>query len=213
MSDKYNFGRRNSAYEPSQCDRLIDPRSGLALSYRDSMRRLYYECINRLDLKKVTTKRITMLQTSEVDEFIPNNYILSVNDLVAHIKRIGVFREQVRGIYHNAMDNQRLASEENRTTSDDAQTNNRTSRFSTTLASTTPNNPTTNAVVTSNNNSPSRNHVSSVQNDHSSSTVDAPVSSSTAPHHSDSDSFDFIQFTTRRFQNRNVLNNLSTSTD
>ena len=50
--DEYNLGRCSSGYEPSQCDHLIDPRSGLALSYRDSIRRLYYECINRLNLKK-----------------------------------------------------------------------------------------------------------------------------------------------------------------
>ena len=82
------------------------------------MRRLYCECINRLDLKKVIINRIAMLQTSEVDEFIPNNYILGVHNLVVHIKRIGAFRKQVRNIYHNAMQNQRLAFEESRTTSD-----------------------------------------------------------------------------------------------
>ena len=32
VSDEYNLGRRNSGYGPSQCDRLIDPRSSAALS-------------------------------------------------------------------------------------------------------------------------------------------------------------------------------------
>ena len=60
VSDEYNLGRRNSGYVPSQCDRLINLKTGLSLSYRDSMRRLYYECIDRHDLKQVITNRVTM---------------------------------------------------------------------------------------------------------------------------------------------------------
>ena len=60
VSDEYNLGRRNSGYVPSQRDRLINLKTGLSLSYRDSMRRLYYECIDRHDLKQVITNRVTM---------------------------------------------------------------------------------------------------------------------------------------------------------
>ena len=149
VSAEYNLSRRNSGYGPSQCDCLIDPRSDAALSYRDSMRRLYFEEINRQDLRKVITNRVTILQASEVDDFIPNNYIIRVNDLVAHIERIGEFRKQVRDIYHNAMKNQQRASEESSTTSDETPTNARTSRNQSTSPSSALDNPATNTIATS----------------------------------------------------------------
>ena len=211
VSDEYNLGRRNSGYGPSQCDRLIDPRSGAALSYRDSMRRLYFEEVNRQDLRQIVTHRVTMLQTSEVDDFIPNNYIISVNELVSHIRRIGDFRKPVRDIYHMAMENQRLASEESRTTSDDTPSERRGSRNPSTSPSTALNHPATNATNNTSARTGSSNSITN-PNPNTTSIMPSATLATNQSHQSDSDSSVSVQFTTRRFQNRNILDNLSTTT-
>ena len=63
----------------------------LELSYRDYMWRLYFESIDRYDLKCVITHRITMLQTDELYQLLPSNDFFEVTTIVNHVNNPHIF--------------------------------------------------------------------------------------------------------------------------